>query len=106
MASKLSKKLPKTYRQFAERFPKIVDAHRLMNDAAREAGPLDAKTCELVKMGIALGAGLESSFRSHVRRALEHGATTEEIEQAIVLAASTCGFSRTAAGWRWALKCY
>jgi alkylhydroperoxidase/carboxymuconolactone decarboxylase family protein YurZ len=102
VARKLPKTLPKTYRRFAERFPTIVEAHQLMNEAARQAGPLDARTCELVKMGIALGAGLESSFHSHVRRALEHGAKPAEIEQAVVLAASTCGFSRAAAGWRWA----
>lgn len=94
--------IPKTYHRFAERFPALAEAHRAMTEAGFEAGPLDGKTCELVKMGIALGAGLESSFHSHVRRALERGATREEIEQAIVLAMGTCGFSRAVAGWRWA----
>jgi alkylhydroperoxidase/carboxymuconolactone decarboxylase family protein YurZ len=103
---KVSKKLPKTYRRFVDRFPGIAEAHHQMNQAAGAAGPLDAKTCELIKMGIALGAGLESSFRSHVRRALERGATPEEVDQAVVLAASTCGFSRAVAGWRWAQECY
>lgn len=94
--------IPKTYHLFAERFPRLADAHRVMTEAAEESGPLDAKTCQLIKMGIALGAGHESSFHSHVRRSLEHGASRSEVEQAIVLAMSTCGFSRAVAGWKWA----
>ena len=97
-----SAKTPETYHRFAERFPRLADAHRAITEAAAESGPLDAKTCELIKMGIALGAGHESSFHSHVRRALEHGARQAEVEQAIVLAMSTCGFSRAVAGWKWA----
>lgn len=97
-----SRAIPKTYFLFAERFPRLADAHRAMTESAAQCGPLDAKTCELIKMGIALGAGHESSFHSHVRRSLEHGATRLEVEQAIVLAMSTCGFSRAVAGWKWA----
>lgn len=95
------KAIPKTYHRFAKRFPALAEAHQTMTDAGLAAGPLDARTCELIKMGIALGAGLESSFHSHVRRAKEHGASREEIEQAVVLAMGTCGFSRAVAGWRW-----
>jgi 4-carboxymuconolactone decarboxylase len=95
-------KLPGTYVQFSTRFPGLADAHRRMTAAAEEAGPLDRKTCELIRIGIALGAGHETSFHSHVRRALEQGARREEIEQAIVLAMTTCGFSRAVAGWKWA----
>lgn len=94
--------VPKTYYRFAERFPRLAEAHSLMKEAAEQSGPLDAKTCELIRMGIALGADRESSFHSHVRRALEHGATRPEVEQAIVLAMTTCGFSRAVAGWKWA----
>lgn len=100
--TRTARKLPETYLRFADAFPEVVEAHKRMNDAARAAGPLDEKLCELIKMGIALGAGYESSFHSHVRRAVEAGASTQEIDQAILLAASTCGFSRAAAGWRWA----
>ena len=97
-----SSSIPETYHRFADRFPQLVDAHRLITDAAAQAGPLDLKTCELIKIGIALGAGHESSFHSHVRRSLEHGASRLEVEQAIVLSMSTCGFSRAVAGWKWA----
>jgi len=100
--SSRSASVPRTYHRFAARFPQLVEAHRLMTEAAKQSGPLDAKTCELIKMGIALGAGHETSFHSHLRQSLEHGARRSEVEQAIVLAMSTCGFSRAVAGWKWA----
>jgi len=56
----------------------------------------------MVKIGICIGAGLESALRSHVRRALQHGATPAEIEQAILLGMNTVGFPRTVAAWSWA----
>jgi len=95
-------RLPGTYLRFAERFPGLADAHGAMTAAAEQAGPLDRKMCELIRMGIALGAGQESSFHSHVRRAIDQGASREEVEQAIVLSMTTCGFSRAVAGWKWA----
>ena len=66
------------------------------------AGPLDAKTLALIKIGICIGAGLESALRSHVRRAMQHGATPAEVEQAILLGMNTVGFPRTVAAWSWA----
>ena len=95
-------KLPGTYRQFAAKFPEMVEAHQRAAQAAERAGPLDAKTCALIKIGMCVGAGLESALRSHVRRAGEHGATEQEIEQAIVLGMTTCGFPQTVAAWAWA----
>ena len=95
-------KLPGTFREFSRRFPELARAHQQTNAHVQQAGPLDKKMCALVKIGICVGGGLESALRSHVRRALEHGATRQEIEQAILLAMTTCGFPRTVAAWSWA----
>jgi 4-carboxymuconolactone decarboxylase len=97
-------KLPKTYKDFIARFPSLGEAHESVAKAVDDVGPLDRKQCALIKMGICIGANLESAFRSHVRRAIEHGATTEEIEQAILLGMNTVGFPRTVAAWQWAWK--
>jgi AhpD family alkylhydroperoxidase len=94
--------LPKTFRAFISRFPDIGEAHEKVAHFADQAGPLERKHCELIKIGISLGAGLESAVKSHVRRALEHGATTAEIEQAILLGVNTRGFPATVAAWQWA----
>ena len=94
--------LPSTYTNFIEKFPDLGNAHESIGNAVDQMGALDAKTRALVKVGICLGAGLESALRSHVRRATESGATESEIEQAILLGMSTCGFPRTVAAWQWA----
>jgi alkylhydroperoxidase/carboxymuconolactone decarboxylase family protein YurZ len=95
---------PKTFKLFAARFPELAEAHQHVGRVVEQLGPLDVKTCELIKMGICIGAGLESAFRNHVRRATQHGAGVEEIEQALLLAMNTCGFPRTVAAWQWAMQ--
>jgi AhpD family alkylhydroperoxidase len=96
-----SKKVPGTFKAFIEKYPSLGEAHESVAKAVDAAGPLDRKTCELIKIGICAGAGLESALRSHVRRAMQHGATEVEIEQAVLLAMNTCGFPRTVAAWSW-----
>lgn len=96
------RKLPGTYQQIVDRFPDLAAAHDQMSEAVDRIGALDTKTAALVKIGISLGAGLESAVRSHVRRAKEAGATEAEIENAIFLGMTTVGFPRTVAAWSWA----
>ena len=93
-------KLPPTYEAFIKKFPALAQSHEAIAKFVDSAGPLDRKTCELIKIGISLGAELDTATISHVRRALEHGATEAEIEQAILLGMSTCGFPRTVASWK------
>jgi 4-carboxymuconolactone decarboxylase len=95
-------KLPVTFKEFVRRFPELGEAHEQVAKAVDSYGPLDAKTCCLIKVGLSVGAGLESATRSHVRRAMEHGATRQEVEQAILLTMNTCGFPRTVMAWKWA----
>lgn len=98
----MSTQPPKTFLEFISRFPELGDAHQRVDKAVESAGPMDARQRSLVKIGISLGAGLESALRSHVRRAMAAGATVEEIEQAILLGMNTVGFPRTVAAWTWA----
>ena len=95
-------KLPGTYKQFVARFPELGEAHATIGKAVEAAGPLQRKTLELIKIGISVGAGLETAVRSHVRQALQHGATEAEIEQAVLLAYNTVGWPRMIAAWTWA----
>jgi len=93
---------PRTFRDFVARFPVLGEAHQRVGREVESLGPLDTKQCALIKIGISLGAGLESALRSHVRRATQAGATREEVEQAILLGMNTVGFPRTVAAWSWA----
>jgi 4-carboxymuconolactone decarboxylase len=95
-------KVPNTFKAFVAKYPDLGTAHEKVASAVERAGPLDAKTLSLIKIGICIGAGLESALRSHVRRALQSGATQSEVEQAILLGMNTVGFPRTVAAWSWA----
>ena len=95
-------KVPGPFKQFVNRFPKLGAAHEQIAEAVESYGPLDGKTMELIKIGLSVGAGLESATRAHVRRALQNGATEQEIEQAVLLSYNTCGWPRMVAAWTWA----
>jgi AhpD family alkylhydroperoxidase len=85
-------KLPSFYTQFREQFPEVARAYDALGDATRQAGPLDARTAELVKLALAAAARLEGGVHSHARRALAAGATPEELRHVAVLAITTLGF--------------
>ena len=95
-------KLPGKYKEFVSRFPELGEAHEKVAKAVDSYGPLDRHTCELIKLGIRVGAALETATRSHVRQAMQHGASEKEIEQAVLLAMNTCGWPRAVQGWTWA----
>jgi AhpD family alkylhydroperoxidase len=66
-----------------------------------DAGPIDKKQRELIKLAMAIGAGLGGGTQSHVRRALEEGVTSEEIFHVVFLGITTLGFPRTVAALTW-----
>ncbi len=96
------KKLPKTFKRFINKYPELGAAHEQIAEAAEAAGPMDARQCLLVKVGICVGAGLESALRANVRKAMQAGATEIEVEQAILQGMNTVGFPRTVSAWSWA----
>ena len=83
---------PKAYASFKKDFPDVVGAYEDLKEACHHAGPLKPRCRELIKMGIAIGAGLESATRAHVRLAQEVGASPEQIRQVALLATTTIGF--------------
>lgn len=94
--------VPATFKEFVTKYPALGLAHEGIAKAVDSVGPIDARTLALIKVGICVGAGLESALRSHVRRAIGHGATRAEVDRTILLGINTVGFPRTVAAWRWA----
>ena len=94
-------KLPGRYENFRAEFPVIGGAYDELAGLAAKAGPIDEKTAQLVKLGMAIAACLEGAVHSHARRALEAGATREEIRHVGLLALTTVGFPRMIAGLSW-----
>jgi len=93
--------LPRPFEQFGKQHRAVMKAYEALGEAAAKAGPLDGKTRELVKLGMAIGGRLEGAVHSHTRRALEAGAAPDEIRQVVALAAPTLGFPTTVAVFTW-----
>lgn len=90
------------YNWLLTQFGPVMEAHREFGKSVREAGPLDAKTAHLVQLAGAAAIRSEGAVHSHVKRALEAGASPAEIYHTIILLASTIGFPATAAAVSWA----
>jgi 4-carboxymuconolactone decarboxylase len=93
--------LPDIYKAFSERFPDVFKDYQQLGASTRRAGPLDEKTQDLVKLGIAVGANSQGAVMSHTRKCLAAGATPEEIVQVVLLALTTTGFPNMIAALRW-----
>jgi len=93
--------LPKPYVEFRERFPELAEAYDKLGDAAHQSGPLDEKARQLVKLALSVGAGNEGAVHSHTRRALEAGASHEEIFHVLALAVTSIGFPPTVRAYTW-----
>ena len=94
--------LPKAYQQFHTKYPDVYSAYEKLGEAAANAGPLDARVRELIKLGMSAANRSESAVQSHVHRALEAGATSEEIEHTLLLGINAVGFSTIMTALAWA----
>lgn len=93
--------LPKTYENFTSKFPEVSEAYNKLGISAREAGPLEPKVQDLIKLGIAIGANSRGAVMSHTRKALASGAIVEEITHAVLLSTTTTGFPNMIAAMGW-----
>ena len=94
-------KLPTAYTRFQRTFPRVWTAYDRLGATAHQEGPLDPKTRELVKLGMAIGGRLEGAVRSHAHRAREAKATPAEIAHVVALAVTTVGFPTAVAAFTW-----
>jgi 4-carboxymuconolactone decarboxylase len=94
-------KLPKRYVAFIENHPAIGQAYHELGKAVGDAGPLDDKTRALIKLGMCIGAGLEGGAHSQARKALDAGATADELRHAALQGLTTLGFPTMMKGLSW-----
>lgn len=94
--------LPKPYQQFKQEHSQVWDAYDQLGAAAADAGPLEQKMRELIKLGMAAAVRSESAVHSHIHRALEAGASVAEIEHTILLGVTTLDFPTMMAARTWA----
>ncbi len=94
-------RLPKRYVKFFEDFPEVGKAYEAYGSAVAEAGPLDEKTRCLVKLAMSIAARSEGGAKSHAHKAVQAGASAQEVRHVALLAAPTLGFPHMMAGLSW-----
>ena len=97
----MAKKLPKQYESIKKRFSAYFQAVDSLGKVVRKAGPIDKKTSQLIQLAAAAAVKSEGGVHSHVKRALEAGATPAEIYHAIILLTNTIGFPNVSAALSW-----
>ncbi len=93
--------LPDIFKKFVERHREISEALLRVGDLCSKAGPMDQVTQHLIQMGVAVGASSQGGVRSHARRALDAGATKEQVLQTVLLSATIVGFPAMIAAYGW-----
>lgn len=95
-------KLPKMYTSIQKRYKELGSAVENLGRTARQLGPIDEKTSQLIQLAAAAAIRSEGAVHSHVRRALESGAKEEEVYHTLILLTSTIGFPAVSAAMSWA----
>jgi 4-carboxymuconolactone decarboxylase len=96
-----SKNLPEPLEKFQDLYPDVWKAFLKLGDQCHDAGPLDEKSRRLIKVALAIGAGLEGGTHSAVRNALAVGIDADEIKHVAVLAITTLGFPSAIRALTW-----
>lgn len=93
--------LPPHYVSIRKRFTEYGKVLGELGQVVKESGPLDNKTSELIQLAAAATLRSEGAVHSHARRALELGASADEVYHALILLTSTIGFPNVAAAISW-----
>jgi alkylhydroperoxidase/carboxymuconolactone decarboxylase family protein YurZ len=92
------------WKYFRHHYPEAHEAYEAFGRSlGPDGGPLDARVCALIKLGIAAASQYDMALRSHIEKAITAGCTPEEVEHAILQSATSAGFPRMMAAlmiWR------
>ena len=92
---------PKHFHRLKQKFPAYLDAVESLGTTVKTLGPLEPRICELIQLASAAAARSEGAVHSHARRALDAGATRDEIDHALLCLTSTIGFPAVSAALSW-----
>lgn len=94
-------KLPPSLRSFIRKYPRLWKAHERLGIESSRAGPLTEKQVQLIKLAVTGSLMLETSFKTHVKKALSANATPAEIEHAIIQTLPIVGIGRMMMAMKW-----
>jgi AhpD family alkylhydroperoxidase len=73
-------------RALRDRIPNVYEAYSALSAAAVGSGALDTKTKELIALAISVSKQCDGCMASHARGAFRHGATADEVAEALGVA--------------------
>ena len=82
----MTKELSAQLRNLRAGAPEVMKAFAGIAQAASAAKALDSKTKELIAIGIAVAARCDDCIAFHVKAAVEHGASREEVLETLGMA--------------------
>ncbi|NJO88564.1 MAG: carboxymuconolactone decarboxylase family protein [Chloroflexia bacterium] len=91
---------------FQKEAPEVAEAFNGLIEALKNSSGLDAKTKQLVYIGIKSSMGDTTAIYFHVPMAKKLGATREEIRDTILITLSVCGLKGVASCLPTALEIY
>lgn len=91
---------------FQKEAPEVAKAFDGLIDALKDTTGLDAKTKQLVYIGIKATMGDTTAIYYHVQMAKKLGATREEIRDTILITLTVCGLKGVASCLPTALEVY
>lgn len=84
--NELRKELRAAVGKFAGLQPTFMQGIETMGNATAASGHLDAKTHELIALAVAVTTRCDGCLSAHAEAAAKHGATREEIAEALAVA--------------------
>jgi alkylhydroperoxidase/carboxymuconolactone decarboxylase family protein YurZ len=94
--------LPEHYKNERTQHREFIEAVENLGKVIRKIGPIDEKHAHLIQLAAAVSIDSEGATHSHVRRALECGASPDEIYHSIILLTSTIGYPTVSKALSWA----
>ena len=94
-------KIADHYQKVKTYHPDYFEAIERLGIISKQSGPIDEKFAQLIQLGASVAIKSEGATHSHTKRALEAGATKEEIRQTILMLTATLGFPAAMAGMSW-----
>lgn len=98
----MAEEFPKNYIGIRDRYQEYSSILGDLGKVVRDSGPIEHKNTHLVQLAASAAIRSEGAVHSHTKRALEAGASPEEIYQALLLVTSIIGFPNVAAAISWA----
>ncbi len=84
----LRKSLRDSVGGFGELHPKFMQGYQQLDNGVAQSEHLDAKTRELIALAVAVTTRCDGCLSLHTEAAAAHGATREEIAEALAVAIS------------------